>query len=273
MGCAEAVKQMGFNINFSEEISKKNAELFLDKSDIYDINCAQGTSFPIPPAKCPLGYVEVPGNPTKGLGGKNNTEGVSSFYVAKYEMKCSESDLSNQECNDRNVLPQSKPENTPWTELTRNQARNACERLGKNYGLMSVPERIAIARNIESVASNWSGGNLGLGKINQGHTDNSSGILEASVDINPYFMTGNHKEQAENSGWEQKRTFVLSNGEVLWDFAGNAGEYLYEDTNTLGLDSYPQMDPKSSEQRWRWNYFSDVEREVVESFGPSMVWA
>ena len=37
---------------------------------------------------------------------------------------------------------------------------------------------------------------------------------------------GNSAAQAANSGWEQRRTLELSNGEIIWDFAGNVWEWV-----------------------------------------------
>lgn len=81
---------------------------------------------------------------------------------------------------------------------------------------------MAIARDIESVSSNW-GGTV----LNRGHSDNvPANSLAASTDNNPYSETG------QTSG-EQKRIHTLSNGQIIWDFAGNIWEWV-DDALTLG---------------------------------------
>lgn len=50
-------------------------------------------------------------------------------------------------------------------------------------------------------------------------------VLAVSNAADPYSGTGNNSGQAVGSGKEQKRTFTLSNGEVIWDFSGNVFEW------------------------------------------------
>ena len=95
-----------------------------------------------------------------------------------------------------------------------------------------------IAQNIENRGSNWSGGSVGSGMINQGHNDSafaadavanglafnegsdyyaiaaSSGSVPFD-DNNGYVGTGNNSGQPVASGWNQKRTHTLSNGEII----------------------------------------------------------
>jgi len=94
-----------------------------------------------------------------------------------------------------------------------------CSALGANYHLITNNEWMAIARSIEGVANNWSSGN-----INRGHSDNSpAALLAADEDGQGCANT----EQLCTTNWdEQKRTHLLSNGEVIWDLAGNAREWV-----------------------------------------------
>ena len=70
---------------------------------------------------------------------------------------------------------------------------------------------MAIARDIESVSSNWSGTVLNRGNSNSSAAMNGTNPLSG---IN-------------------KRTHTLSNGQVIWDFAGNVWEWV-DDTITQG---------------------------------------
>ena len=98
-------------------------------------------------------------------------------------------------------------------------AKNACS----GCHLMSEAEWMTIAQNVLSVSSNWSGGAVGAGYIYRGHTDNApaNSLAASNSDTDGFFNTGN--SLASNA--EEKRTLALTNGEVIWDFAGNVWEW------------------------------------------------
>ena len=85
--------------------------------------------------------------------------------------------------------------------------------------LISEAQWLTIAQNVLSNPVNWSGNAVGSGYIYSGHNDNApaSGLV-ASDDSNGYSGTG------QTSG-NQKRTLTLTNGETIWDIAGNAWEW------------------------------------------------
>lgn len=86
--------------------------------------------------------------------------------------------------------------------------------------LITEAEWLTIAQNVLSVPSNWSGGAVGSGFIYSGHNDGTpANALSASIDSDGYYGTGNA------SGSNQKRTLTLTNGEVIWDLAGNVNEW------------------------------------------------
>jgi hypothetical protein len=156
---------------------------------------------------CSSNYLMVPPNQAVGT--------TSDFCIAKYEMK--------------NVAGTATSEmaGTPWVSLTMIDAKNACSALGSRFHLITNPEWMTVARNIELVGSNWSSGMSGVGVIARGHSDdNPSVALAAAADNDPYYMTGNSALDAPNSGWEQKRTLELSNGEIIWDFSANVWEII-----------------------------------------------
>ena len=124
---------------------------------------------------------------------------------------------------------------TPWVSITRDAARTACSNLGAGYSLITNDQWQAIARNIEQVAANWSGGVVGSGSLNRGHSDNSpnSALVADTDDANGCYGTD---QSCPNGSWhEQKRTHLLSNGEVIWDFAGNVREWVKDDKTTLAI--------------------------------------
>ncbi len=185
------------------------------------------------PLSCPEGYVSVPGN---HLYGTMNERG--GFCVSKYEMKmdangdglgdlvadypdCNTGSLSYntwsyENCDYSDSLV-STPEGSPIARISQTEAIAACQAIGGH--LITNNEWMTIARNIEQVPSNWSTGTVGQGFIYSGHNDNSpAGALEASIDTNGYAGTG------QTSG-NQRRTLTLTNGEVIWDLAGNVWQW------------------------------------------------
>lgn len=158
-----------------------------------------GSTTPAPETlSCAAGYVVVPGN---------SAFGTSDFCVMKYEAK-----------NTSNVAI-SIASNTPWVSINQTNAiarsKEACE----GCKLISEAEWLTIAHNLASVPSNWSSGTVGTGYIFVGHSDNSPAYtLNAGVDTNGYLNTG-------SASGNQRRTLTLSNGEVIWDFAGNVNEW------------------------------------------------
>lgn len=156
---------------------------------------------------CPSGYIDVPANASLG---------VNAFCVAQFEMKNVASVATSQAAG------------APWVGINQTNAKTACTSLGAGYDLISNPEWMTIAHEIEKTASNWSGVTpaVGAGMLNRGHSDSSPGSALAVTDTNdPYNGTGNNSGQAAGSGWEQKRTHTLSNGQIIWDIAGNVWEW------------------------------------------------
>lgn len=148
---------------------------------------------------CPSGFIVVPGN---------SHYGTSDFCVMKYEAK--------------NVgsVPTSQASGTPWVSISQtsaiSQAQNACD----GCQLITEAQWMTIAANVMSVGSNWSGGSVGSGYIYSGHNDNNpaNSLAASSNDSNGYEGTG-------NADGNQRRTLTLTNGEVIWDFAGNVWEW------------------------------------------------
>ena len=149
---------------------------------------------------CPPNYAFVPANLSVGV--------TNAFCVAKYEMK--------------NVtgVATSQSASTPWVSINQIEAKTACTNLGTGYDLISNPEWMTIALNIENLASNWSGNAVGSGMLNRGHSDNNpNGACDGALEnVQTDCSTA-------DTGHQQKRTHTLSNGQVIWDFAGNVWEW------------------------------------------------
>jgi hypothetical protein len=157
---------------------------------------AASVTLTITSSNCPSNYAAVPANPSLGV--------TNGFCVAQFEMKNVASVATSQAAGG------------PWVSVNQTNAKTACTSLGTGYDLISNPEWLTIAYEIEKTASNWSSGVVGTGMLNRGHSDSSPNSALAVTDTNdPYTETGNNSGQAAGSGWEQKRTHTLSNGQVV----------------------------------------------------------
>ena len=168
--------------------------------------------------------------------------------------------------------PVSTPEGRPWREIDRDQALAECRSLNSEfpssanidadvnqdgtYDLISNDEWQTLARNIELVPSNWSenvvggvstgNGGTNSNAINHGHgdltpdeplvadPDGSKACIGTGQEVNPGV------DDSCTGGWNiEKRTHTLSNGEVIWDLAGNVWEWVKDDnTNNYGATTY-----------------------------------
>ena len=121
--------------------------------------------------------------------------------------------------------PISQASGLPWVSISQTAAiANSSNVIGcTGCHLITETEWLTIAQNVLNNPINWSSGTVGTGYIYSGHNDNApSGTIDASTnDSDGYYGTGN----SSSSGANQKRTLALSNGEVIWDLAGDAYEW------------------------------------------------
>ena len=174
------------------------------------------------PNDCPTGFIPVPGNSLF------NTQG--GFCAMKYEAK--------------NVggVATSQATSTPWVSISQTDAMTTSSAACTGCHLISEAEYLTIAHNVLSVDSNWSGGTVGSGYIYSGHNDNNpaSALAASTSDSDGYSGTGNVSPS------NQRRTLTLTNGEVIWDMAGNVYDW------TSGQTTGGQ--PGASGYAWReWN--------------------
>lgn len=171
-------------------------------------------------AACPEGFIPVPGN---------SLFGTSNFCVAKYEAKSVGGSAVSQAAG------------IPYASISQADATAAAANACAGCHLMTDAEALTIAHDVLNVASNWSGGSVGNGYIYSGHNNSSpnTNLDASSDDTNGYYATG-------LSSGNQRRTLMLSNSQVIWDFAGNAWEW------TPGQITGSQ--PGASGFAWReWN--------------------
>lgn len=228
--------------NYCLKISSGNSITYqIDSSNLsdYALYATRGTtifkvSSTAPPtatkltAPCPTGFIVVPGS---------TTYGTSDFCVMKYEAKCAsmsalsaglttspgnyyDSDLACTSANSRAVV--SLASGFPIMNMNQVTASSRASTTSGCTGckLMTEAEWLTIAQNVLSNPVNWSGNIVGSGYLYSGHNSSNyvNGTLDASSDTNGYYKTG-------NTSGNTKRTLTLTNGEIIWDFSGNAWEW------------------------------------------------
>ena len=120
--------------------------------------------------------------------------------------------------------PVSVEQGIPWRRISRDNAIAECQSLGANYDLISNAEWQTISRNIEGQNTNWSGSRVGAGCISQGNISVES--------------TCSYTRNGPERGHDARAIHELSNGEEIYHFSGNVGEWV-KDNNTLGyIDNY-----------------------------------
>jgi prepilin-type N-terminal cleavage/methylation domain-containing protein len=187
---------------------------------------------------CPTGYIVVPGN---------SIYGTKDFCVMKYEAKAvaissptvgltSPNTVSsgvNIDTIDNNTTATTAANNRtiasvasgyPIGNISQLTAKSYCTTAGAS--LIKNSEWMTIARNIERQASNWRNGIIGSadssgGGLWRGHTDSTplKALVASTDDSQGYTGTENTSPSRE------RRTYTLSNGEVIWDLSGNIWEW------------------------------------------------
>lgn len=132
--------------------------------------------------------------------------------------------------------------------------------------LITNPEWMTIARNVEQVANNWCnkdgtgcGNSPGTpGKIlANGHNDSVPyRALQAGNDSQPCFGTTADGSNVCGGVSSQKRTLQIFNGNIIWDFAGNVWQWI---DVTIPLKDEPiSLNAKNKFVQWVWEEFQSV---------------
>lgn len=219
---------------------------------------------------CPAGFIAVPGS---------STYGTDDFCVMKYEAKCAaNSDLTvglttpntgvNTYSNSTTACTSANGESVvsvasgyPIANISQSTASAQSTSTCTGCHLMTEAEWMTIAQNVLSVPSNWSGGSVGSGYVYSGHNDNSpaaQALVADTNDTNGYYLTGN------TSPSNQKRTLTLTNGEVIWDLAGNMWEWTSGNTTTVS-GNQPGV---STNTGFQWSQWTSVNSNGTLSVSP-----
>ncbi len=207
----------------------------LASTDQGSLGTSIGTGIILNDDLCPSGFVPVNGDTALG---------TNNFCVMTYEAK------------DDSGAPISEAAGTPWVSISATSAQGQCSSISEvgytgTFSLISNPEWMTIARDVERTPANWEGGSVGSSHIPRGHSDNSpANSIEVIDSTDPYDSTGNSSGQSAGSGWEQKRVHILTGGSEIWDFAGNVWEWTDWNPGTSTFATGPTNETAS------WQEFS-----------------
>jgi len=155
------------------------------------------------------------------------------FCVMEYEAKIQGDDNGNQAYNSA-FVPESRSTGTPWVNISQINAIAECKSIGAH--LISNAEWMALARDVESVSSNYVSGVLKRGNVGDTATGNYDGA--------------NPEAGVTNS----LATLTLSNGQQIHHLSGNVFEWI--DYTISGVGSQPKDNDDSI---WAWNEFSAID--------------
>ena len=153
---------------------------------------------------CPTGYISVPSMAA--------VNAPNDFCVMKYEAK-----------NDGSGNAVSTDTGAPWVSINQTTAKTECTDLNalngvtNKYDLISNPEWMAIARNVENVASNWTDAAVGSGCLKRGNVGSASACTGGDSGYNG-------ADPESGAGRNALASLTLDNGEVIWDLSGNVWE-------------------------------------------------
>ena len=217
--------------------------------------------------QCPTGFIEVPFNVEVGTS--------KNFCVMKFESKIVGKD--DGKTAEGTSIVESRSSGTAWTLIGRDDAIAKCQGLGTGYDLISNAQWQTIARNIENAKNgsgvylNWSNGSTsGANFLNRGNSDAVVTLsYAASTDDNPCFMTGNANcTNIAHSDYSQKRTHTLSNGEIIWDLAGNVSEWIRHYTDGIQeTDGYLSQRPYNFGTELKWGPSGDYSAKTAPEYG------
>lgn len=119
----------------------------------------------------------------------------------------------------------------PWVEINFHDAKQ--EALSAGLQLITETQFLAIAHNVASQDINWTGGKVGEGKLSQGIRDYNVGEAQP----------GDYVPDEDEIRW-----FQLSNGERIFDIAGNCYTWTFDDVqgNDDGIVSSAFADDSAS---------------------------
>ncbi|HUC01490.1 MAG TPA: SUMF1/EgtB/PvdO family nonheme iron enzyme [Candidatus Paceibacterota bacterium] len=198
-------------------------------------------------------WVLVPGN---------STFGTPNFWVMKYAAVCTNGsgsvvntpsddggyDDASKNCTSANSLQiGSFPGGDPIVDVSHTSASSYCQSIGAH--LLTNDEYMTIVTNAANQGSNWTGGSVGSGGIYIGNANNPEPYPAGSSDANGYAGESDLTVTYTN---DERRTFTLSNGSIVWDMSGNVWEDVSRSVNDSGDATTTMSMPSCSDNYNGW---------------------
>ncbi len=209
-------------------------------------------------------WVPVPGNSAFGTG---------NFMVMKYDASCASmttgtgltSPLDGTAVNGYNnggtgvgpdncsvangYVPTSQATGYPIVDVSEIQAKTYCAAIGAH--LLTNDEYMTIDTNAVNQGSNWTGGSVGSGGAYLGNANNASAYVADPNDANGW--AGETNKTVTNTN-DERRTYTLSNGSVVWDMAGNLWQEVQRSQMNQGDNTNTITPPTCSNGTagWEW---------------------
>jgi hypothetical protein len=162
---------------------------------------------------------------------ESNLYGKTYFYVMQYQAR------------NNGGVPQSTGDGLPWVSISQLDAIQKSKDAG--YHLITNWEWMAIARDIEQVPENWTGGAVGSGILKRGNV--------GTPDAGSY-----DGDNPETGILNSKAILKLSNGEEIYHLSGNVWEWV-DDKIECGATSCPSsLMPYASTPASEWVEFTNI---------------
>ena len=145
------------------------------------------------------GYIRIKGRTIEV--GKYKIE-VPDFSIAQY-----------LNCVDAEGKAYVSATETPRVNINFSKSAEACRLAGGGH--IRGSQHLALAMDIMSVDANWSGGKVGEGILRRGlHRGTVSGV-QGGAYVSPHA--------------DENRCFILPDGQEIYDYAGNAFQWMHDD--------------------------------------------
>lgn len=206
---------------------------------------------------CPSGYLGV---------AENDSLSVSAFCVMQFEAK-----------NNGSAVAVSQEETAPYTFLGDPGAWNKCDELNTEgsrgdidsdvngdgtYAMISNPEWMAVAHNLEGIDANWTGGAVGEGCLFRG---NVGGDYPCDG-VNSGYDGANGGDFGAGRSDGGTASLTLDSGEEIWDFSGNLPEFVdWDMTSSLVFVTSKGFLSSESGPSWTYLDFNQLDSNVAVS--------
>jgi hypothetical protein len=158
---------------------------------------------------CPTNYLYIP----------TSASNAGNFCISKYQIHFSGSSGAEVGVSSPNLAP---------TLSDQSAAVRSCSNIGTGYALISNNQWQTVARNIEGVPTNWSGGIVGSGSLSGGAINtrvfgNTPPVPSPDDNV---ACAGSAIPCNQTTWGKYRRTMTLSTGQVIWDMTGLAWQWV-----------------------------------------------